>query len=105
MIYGRILPKNYMDRYFDTGRLFSHSKPQTPTVGLPKREEAKPKVVLLSGGRSANGEPPLLIGPLHSDEQQLSTFSQSRCSPNDFDRQESANSGHSAKESLTESIS
>ena len=68
MIYGRNLPKNYMDRYFDTGRLFSHSKPQTPTVGLPKREEAKPKVVLLSGAGQLMGEPSLLIGPLLSDK-------------------------------------
>jgi len=29
-------------------------------------------------------------------------ITQSRRSPNDFDRQEPANSGHSAKESLTE---
>ena len=74
MIYGRNLPKNYMDRYFDTNRLFSHSRPQTQTVGLPKREDTKPKVVLLSGAGQLTGEPSLLIGPLHSDQQQFSTL-------------------------------
>jgi hypothetical protein len=44
MIYGRNLPKNNMDRFFDTGRLFSHPRPQTPKLDLPKKkEEAKPK--------------------------------------------------------------
>ena len=41
---GRNIPKTYMDRHFDTGRLFSHSRPRTPKVVLPKKkEEAKPK--------------------------------------------------------------
>ncbi len=42
---GRNLPQTYMDRYFDTDRVFNHSKPQTPKVVLPKKKEAKPKAV------------------------------------------------------------
>lgn len=42
---GRNLPKTHMDRYFDTDRLFSHSRPWTPKVVHPKKREAKPKAV------------------------------------------------------------
>ena len=42
---GRNIPKTYMDRHFDTGRLFNHSRPRTPKVVLPKKkEEANPKI-------------------------------------------------------------
>ena len=37
----RNIPKNYMDRYFDTDRLFSYSRAWTPKAALPKKEEAK----------------------------------------------------------------
>jgi len=40
---GRNISKTYMDRHFDTGRLFNHSRPRTPNAVLPKKkEEAKP---------------------------------------------------------------
>jgi hypothetical protein len=45
MKYGRNLTQNYMDRYFDTDRLFSHYKPQILMVVLPKKDEVKPKAI------------------------------------------------------------
>jgi hypothetical protein len=41
---GRNIPKTYMDRQFDTQRLFNQSRSRTPKVVLPKKkEEAEPK--------------------------------------------------------------
>ena len=42
---GRNLPVTYMDRNFDTGRLFVHSRLLSPKVVLPKKKEAKTNTI------------------------------------------------------------
>ena len=60
---GRNIPKTYMDRHFDTDRLFNHSRPRTPKVVLPKKkEEAKPKAVEIDVSPSLRNTNPRFEG-------------------------------------------